>query len=450
MCKEPQVEIGALDGVGLGIFTQQLPDGGVLQLATPVIGHGMPNLPTVDLTAEDPVAKWTGESKTIVGGFKTIFGMDSETEVLEINMNTTFLVLALEKWLGDRLVSNGFIADFADRPRLLPLAPAGSVLPPGAGWEVFAEVNGDGATLVHGLTRVVQQLNLRLPADAALRAWNTAARAAYAARQTATEPMPSPVEALRSIAFNGAIPADYAGIITGSPLLLRGAFNQFAASPMPVSSISISGTLSVIDHACLLLTTADGLKHELVEQNGDRFWPSATVIEGSRALATGIGTSGKPRCGDRQFQVLNLSIVSTPSAEKVDTDNDGIDDAYEQTFFGTLAFGPNDDPDGDGVTLGQSYREGAPPGGTLPVDPGPNDAPPSDITITSEIATGRIVLEWTAEPGQPFTIGETSSLTDWSDSGVPVVEVSPGRYRWEKSPNPLFSPVQYYRVESNP
>jgi hypothetical protein len=44
-----------------------------------------------------------------------------------------------------------------------------------------------------------------------------------------------------------------------------------------------------------------------------------------------------------------------------DTDADGLPDAWESTYFGTLAYGVNDDYDGDGYTNLQEYRAGTLP-----------------------------------------------------------------------------------------
>src|SRR6185369_10954732 len=44
---------------------------------------------------------------------------------------------------------------------------------------------------------------------------------------------------------------------------------------------------------------------------------------------------------------VELSILGVPIT---DTDADGLDDAWEWLRLGTLAYGPQDDPDGDGYS----------------------------------------------------------------------------------------------------
>ena len=53
--------------------------------------------------------------------------------------------------------------------------------------------------------------------------------------------------------------------------------------------------------------------------------------------------------------------VGLAQAGGADTDVDGLPDAWEQRYLGTLAYGPNADPGGVGRTLLQSYQQGLNP-----------------------------------------------------------------------------------------
>ena len=62
---------------------------------------------------------------------------------------------------------------------------------------------------------------------------------------------------------------------------------------------------------------------------------------------------------------LGWSSPSTPKrivpqsqlySQFTDTDSDGLPDIWERLYFGDLRYGPNDDPDGDGLTNLQEYR----------------------------------------------------------------------------------------------
>ena len=57
----------------------------------------------------------------------------------------------------------------------------------------------------------------------------------------------------------------------------------------------------------------------------------------------------------------DTEVAVIPLAGDEDTDSDGMPDWWEMKWFGTLAYGPNDDPDGDGLTNLQEYQYGTNP-----------------------------------------------------------------------------------------
>jgi hypothetical protein len=57
-------------------------------------------------------------------------------------------------------------------------------------------------------------------------------------------------------------------------------------------------------------------------------------------------------------KTVNFLIRGTPIT---DTDADGLDDNWEMAHFGTLAFGPKDDPDGDGFCNAREQVMGTDP-----------------------------------------------------------------------------------------
>jgi subtilisin-like proprotein convertase family protein len=65
-------------------------------------------------------------------------------------------------------------------------------------------------------------------------------------------------------------------------------------------------------------------------------------------------------------QTLNTGSVqsvtfSLEGVEITDTDHDGLDDAWEMARFGSLGFGPQDDPDGDGYSNAREQIIGSDP-----------------------------------------------------------------------------------------
>ena len=57
----------------------------------------------------------------------------------------------------------------------------------------------------------------------------------------------------------------------------------------------------------------------------------------------------------------NVKVVADSIAPGIDTDNNGLADAFEQTNFGHLGVDPNADPDADGLTNAQEYAQGTDP-----------------------------------------------------------------------------------------
>jgi subtilisin family serine protease/subtilisin-like proprotein convertase family protein len=60
-------------------------------------------------------------------------------------------------------------------------------------------------------------------------------------------------------------------------------------------------------------------------------------------------------------QVLSVSLILEGVALSADADGDGLDDAWELANFGTLNFGPRDDPDGDGYSNAREQVLGSNP-----------------------------------------------------------------------------------------
>ncbi len=58
---------------------------------------------------------------------------------------------------------------------------------------------------------------------------------------------------------------------------------------------------------------------------------------------------------------INLPPPSRPKPDPDDTDRDGLHDAWEKGYFGTLKYGPWDDPDGDGYPNRVEYDDGKSP-----------------------------------------------------------------------------------------
>ena len=93
---------------------------------------------------------------------------------------------------------------------------------------------------------------------------------------------------------------------------------------------------------------------------------------------------------------MNFNYTST----EFDSDHDGLPDDWENNFFGTLAQGPSDDPDGDGNS---NYTEFV--AGLNPTDPTEN------IRITNLAKAGaNLTVTWSSIPGKSYQLRYSANL----------------------------------------
>lgn len=131
------------------------------------------------------------------------------------------------------------------------------------------------------------------------------------------------------------------------------------------------------------------------------------------------------------IEMLGASkLVTQPGASSrvdltlgVDSDGDGIPDAWEQQLIAALGGGknlsdirPGDDADGDGLTNLQEYLAG-----TYAFDP----ADGFNLSIV-KVVQGQPVLEFLAIRGRTYSIRESSDLANWSPVSFTLTSDAPG------------------------
>src|SRR6267154_1443300 len=111
-----------------------------------------------------------------------------------------------------------------------------------------------------------------------------------------------------------------------------------------------------------------------------------------------------------------FAVVQTDSiADGADVNANGLPDAWERTFFGTLGVNPNADPDGDAMSNKQEYLAGTNP---------TNSLSNLQITVFNSSPEGtNATLTWSSVLTRYYSIQETTNLTSqlWVNNSIGVI-----------------------------
>ncbi len=102
-------------------------------------------------------------------------------------------------------------------------------------------------------------------------------------------------------------------------------------------------------------------------------------------------------------------------AAGIDTDRNGLADAWEYLYFGNIGVNPNADANGDGMSNFQEYLTG-----NSPV------APNSGLRVTAisfDPAHANSLITWTSNTVHFYTVETTTNLVagPWTDSGLGTI-----------------------------
>jgi hypothetical protein len=124
----------------------------------------------------------------------------------------------------------------------------------------------------------------------------------------------------------------------------------------------------------------------------------------------------------------------------VDSNADGLPDAWERTYFGTVSVNPNADADGDGMSNREEYLAGTNP---------TNAADKLTITaFTTSIGGTNVNVTWSSVLTRRYHIQKTTNVLaqNWLDSGLG--SFTPTNSTTARSFTDTFASNRFYRVEA--
>jgi len=146
------------------------------------------------------------------------------------------------------------------------------------------------------------------------------------------------------------------GVVRGALLDARFQVDYLAvdAAQHAVTVIAYSGEATFQNGEVLLLQLA-------VAPGTSAGGPIAVAFAQTNAAGVNAKYALSNETGSVSVAPITTVSGSVTVTAFVDTDSDGLPDSWEMEHFGTLNWGPSDDPDGDGVNNGDEYESGTNP-----------------------------------------------------------------------------------------
>lgn len=158
----------------------------------------------------------------------------------------------------------------------------------------------------------------------------------------------------------------------------------------------------------------------------------------------GVTTDGHAGPIGMAHYAIGEPAGSLPGSLRQDSDQNGLDDAWERLFFGRLGVDPNGDSDGDQFTNREEYQAGTNPRDALSRPPG---QPGSTRRIVASLnPEGRFRFRLAADAGTELVPEYSEDLRDWFPlPGTPQI-LPDGSREWT-DPDPPTG-ARFYRFSS--
>ena len=162
------------------------------------------------------------------------------------------------------------------------------------------------------------------------------------------------------------------------------------------------------------------------------YWSTHHFFEPTAGTWT-VQVSDEETAGSGSVTSVSLIVKGVPI---VDTDHDGLDDNWELAKFGTLAYGPLDDPDGDGFNNAREQAIGSNPNDLNSPFPLALDASPWNAQL--------LRVSWPAAVGRSFELRMSST----ANGALSTLTNATGRFPDAEVFVPYNTPARFFRLRA--
>jgi hypothetical protein len=134
-------------------------------------------------------------------------------------------------------------------------------------------------------------------------------------------------------------------------------------------------------------------------------------------------------------------LLRTDLSLGVDSDNNGLIDAWELRYFGKLGNSPTASAAGDGISNLAKMYAGIDPRGTVTSFP--------NFTLAQAREDGSFLIEWSSQPGRTYTVLRGQTLDGPFDSIQSGIAATPPANRFIDT-GATSLPNAFYRIQANP
>ncbi|MGB0371618.1 MAG: chitobiase/beta-hexosaminidase C-terminal domain-containing protein [Opitutales bacterium] len=355
--------------------------------------------------------------------------------------------------------------DSPDEDQVLYFTPTGSEL---LALSQYQESADNGYDLELLFSQISDELDS--PTSASSSAFLTLVEEVYRIATAGSESLGSfrsPVDTLRDFLRYGQLNANYAAAVSdNSGITGLNASTLLVAADVPTVFTSDLPELSV-DTRTLIVTHAN--ESGAILTSDDSVVPALSVavlysevsslanqsfglLPETTILVTGYveDPSDNPWSADMVLDPISIELLSVPTPQQVDSNNNLLEDSFETIFFGGLTAGPlGTDSDDDGFSDFQEAIEGTSPTDGLSFPSGFAFSPSlQNIQMFVDLVADEFVMQFNY-PGifseqVNFDIYQSDDLRTWSPTGVQATYLGNGS--WEASvAQPPLSPKKFFR-----